>query len=213
MFPERSCYQRMQSAIGGKSNKLGLRSAVAALEKIIVEYIIENFRKLIKVSCREMSEYYFKVWFLALFKHSYIFQLRTIFYDFVSVSRCCFNSSWRASLTGGVFGHAVWLSRRVKRGDRSCPLPKPMPMPHSTPHCPLPTSIGSSIRPFYDLQIFKYASPAAAGAAVAAVAALAAADCATCLAALGVRWLIAAGSREPLDSRLPCVCSPNLRPG
>jgi len=26
-----------------------------------VEYIIENFRKLIKVSCREMSEYYFKV--------------------------------------------------------------------------------------------------------------------------------------------------------
>jgi len=43
----------MQSAIGGKSNKLGLRSAVAALEKIIVEYIIENFRKLINVSGRE----------------------------------------------------------------------------------------------------------------------------------------------------------------
>jgi len=62
-----------------------------------------------------------------------------------------------------------------------------MPMPHSTPHCPLPRSIGSSIRPLYDLQIFKYASPAAAGAAVAAVADLAAADCATCLAALGVR--------------------------
>lgn len=53
MFPERSCYQRMQSAIGGKSNRLGLRSAVAALEKIIVEYIMENFRKLINVSGRE----------------------------------------------------------------------------------------------------------------------------------------------------------------
>jgi len=70
------------------------------------------------------------------------------------------------------------------------------------PHCPLPRSIGSSIRPLYDLQIFKYASPAAA--------AFAAADSATCLAALGVRWLIAAGSRKPLDARLPCVCAPNL---
>lgn len=117
---------------------------------------------------------------------------------FFAVSVCSFNSRWSESLAGGVFGHAVWLSRRLQ----SYLLP--------AEYRPLPRSIAASIRPLYDLQIFKYASPAGA----AATESTAAVDSATCPAwrtALGVRWLIAAGSRKPLDRQTALRVLPKLR--